>query len=193
VQPGNTTAGAPIAPAVQVTAQDPQGNTVTSFTGDVVMTFGTNTHGGALAGTKTVAAVAGVATFANLSVDKAGSGYTLQATAGSLTEVSKAFAIAPAAAAKLAFTVQPSDTQAGATITPAVRVAALDAAGNTVTGFTGAVSLVLGTNPSGATLPGNGPVNAVRGVATFSAVKIDKAGTGYTIKATSGTLTAATS
>src|SRR2546430_14584562 len=76
VQPVTTIAGAPIAPAVRVAAQDPQGNTVTSFTGDVVMTFGTNTHGGLLSGTKTVAAVAGVATFADLSVDKAGGGYT---------------------------------------------------------------------------------------------------------------------
>src|SRR2546425_6230709 len=52
VQPVTTIAGAPIAPAVRVAAQDPQGNTVTSFTGDVVMTFGTNTHGGLLSGTK---------------------------------------------------------------------------------------------------------------------------------------------
>src|SRR5213078_4121744 len=75
---------------------------------------------------KTVAAVAGVATFADLSVDKAGGGYTLQATAGSLTAPSQSFTISPAAAAKLAFTVQPSMTQAGATITPAVRVIARD-------------------------------------------------------------------
>src|SRR2546425_7267756 len=104
VQPVTTIAGAPIAPAVRVAAQDPQGNTVTSFTGDVVMTFGTNTHGGALAGTKTVPAVAGVATFADLSVDKAGAGYTLQATAGALTNPRRAFSIKPAAAAQLAVT-----------------------------------------------------------------------------------------
>src|SRR5437773_6762213 len=193
VQPGNTTAGAPITPALQVTAQDPQGNTVTSFTGDVVMTFGTNTHGGTLSGTKTVPAVAGVATFADLSIDKAGAGYTLQATAGSLTAVSSAFTIAPAAAAKLAFTVQPSDTQAGATITPAVRVIARDAFGNTATGFTGNVSLVIGNNPSGGVLHGTIPVTAAGGIATFGDLSIDKAGTGYTLKASSGQLTTATS
>src|SRR5205823_839864 len=186
VQPGNTTAGAPIAPAVRVTAQDPQGNTVTSFTGDVVMTFGTNTHGGALAGTKTVPAVAGVATFADLSIDKAGAGYTLQATAGSLTAPSAAFTITPAAAAKLAFTVQPSATQAGATI-PAVRVIARDGFGNTATGFSGNVSLVIGNNPSGGALHGTIPVAAAAGIATFGDLSIDKAGTGYTLKATSGT------
>jgi len=70
-----------------------------------------------------------------------------------------------------------------------VKVAALDATGNTVTGFTGSVTLAIGTNPSGGTLTGGGPVAAVSGVATFSAVKIDKPGTGYTLTATSGTLT----
>ena len=193
VQPVTTIAGAPIAPAVRVAAQDPQGNTVTSFTGDVVMTFGTNTHGGLLSGTKTVAAVAGVATFADLSVDKAGGGYTLQATAGSLTAPSQSFTISPAAAAKLAFTVQPSMTQAGATITPAVRVIARDPFGNTATGFTGGVTLAISTNPSGGALHGTIPVAAAAGVASFGDLSIDKAGTGYVLKATSGTLTFATS
>src|SRR5207302_488146 len=84
-----------------------------------------------------VAAVAGVATFADLSVDKAGGGYTLQATAGSLTAPSQSFTISPAAAAKLAFTVQPSMTQAGATNTPAVRAIARAPFGNTATAPTG--------------------------------------------------------
>src|SRR5439155_1184425 len=164
-----------------------------AFTGDVVMTFGTNTHGGLLSGTKTVAAVAGVATFADLSVDKAGGGYTLQATAGSLTAPSQSFTISPAAAAKLAFTVQPSVTQAGATITPAVRVIARDPFGNTATGFTGGVTLAISTNPSGGALHGTIPVAAAAGVASFGDLSIDKAGTGYVLKATSGTLTFATS
>src|SRR5206468_3243185 len=86
----------------------------------------------------------------------------------------------------------PSNTQVGATITPAVTVTALDASGNTVPSFTGAISLALG-NAGGATLSGNGPVNAVNGVATFANLTIDKVGTGYTLTATSGTLTQATS
>src|SRR5437016_4051858 len=193
VQPVTTIAGAPIAPAVRVAAQDPQGNTVTSFTGDVVMTFGTNTHGGLLSGTKTVAAVAGVATFADLSVDKAGGGYTLQATAGSLTAPSQSFTISPAAAAKLAFTVQPSMTQAGATITPAVRVIARDPFGNTATGFTGDVTLTISVNASGGALHGTIPVAAAAGIASFADLSVDKAGTGYTLTASSGQLTRATS
>src|SRR5439155_791757 len=65
VQPGNATAGATIAPAVEVTAQDASGNTVPTFTAQVTVALGgTNPSGGTLAGTKTVAAVSGVASFA---------------------------------------------------------------------------------------------------------------------------------
>ena len=45
------------------------------------MAIGTNPSSGTLAGTLTVNAVAGVATFANLSINAAGSGYTLGASA----------------------------------------------------------------------------------------------------------------
>src|SRR5207247_1318213 len=59
--------------------------------------------------------------------------------------------------------------------------------------FTGAVAIAIDNNPVGGTLTGNAPVNAVNGVATFANLTIDKVGTGYTLTATSGTLTPATS
>src|SRR3989475_7311454 len=97
VQPSTATAGAAITPAVEVTAQDGNGNTATGFTGNITLAIGTNPSTGTLSGTKTVAAVAGVASFSGLSIDKAGTGYTLTATgAGSTT--SAAFNITPAAA-----------------------------------------------------------------------------------------------
>ncbi|PYO16366.1 MAG: hypothetical protein DMD31_02785 [Gemmatimonadetes bacterium] len=193
VQPSNATAGAAIAPAVQVTAQDPQGSAVTSFTGNVTVAIGTNQHGGTLAGTKQVAAVAGVATFSDLSIDRAGGGYTLQATGASLSTVSTPFTISPGAGSRLAFTVQPSNAQAGTAITPAVKVTAYDAAGNTATSFTGSITVAIGTNPSSATLSGNAPVSAVNGVATFASLSIDKPGTGYTLAASASGLTGAPS
>src|SRR3989442_152756 len=72
-------------------------------------------------------------------------------------------------------------------------LAAPDASGDTVTSFTGAIAIAIDNNPAGGTLSGNAPVNAVNGVATFANLTIDKAGTGYTLNATSGTLTQATS
>src|SRR5213075_1256347 len=183
VQPSSTPAGAAITPAVQVTAQDAQGNTATGFTGNVTVAIGTKPGTGTLGGTLTHAAVGGVATFANLSIDKVGTGYTLTATgAGSAT--SAAFNITAGTATQLVFSVQPTNTVAGATITPAVQLTAQDASGNTATGFTGNITVAIGTNPGGGTLSGTTTVAASGGVATFSGLSINKAGTGYSLTAT---------
>src|SRR5439155_22966734 len=61
--PGTTPAGAAITPAVQVAAQDAFGATVTSFRGSVSVALASNPGGDTLSGTKTVAALNGVATF----------------------------------------------------------------------------------------------------------------------------------
>src|SRR5437667_3537082 len=88
-------------------------------------------------------------------------------------------AAAPPPATHLAFGVQPSNTQVGATITPAVTVTALDASGNTVPSFTGAVSIALDNDRGGRTLADSAPMNAEKGAATVTNLKIDKVGTGY--------------
>jgi hypothetical protein len=96
-------------------------------------------------------------------------------------------------ATKLAFTVQPTNTTVSSIITPAVKVAIQDASGNTVTTSNANVTITLGNNPTGATLSGTTTVAAVNGVATFSSLSIDKVGTGYTLIATSASLTSTTS
>jgi hypothetical protein len=48
------------------------------------MAIGTNPGGGTLSGTLTRSAVAGVATFTDLSINQSGTGYTLRATSGAL-------------------------------------------------------------------------------------------------------------
>src|SRR2546421_12829270 len=93
----------------------------------------------------------------------------------------------------LAFTVQPSNTVAGAAISPAVQVTALDPAGNPVPSFTGSVTVALGNNPGGSTLSGTTTVAAVDGVATFAALGLHKTGTGYTLPASARRLTPAAS
>src|SRR5439155_1347991 len=189
VQPGSTTAGATLVPAVQVTALDTQGNVATGFGGNVTVAIGTNAGGGTLSGTTTLPATSGVASFANLSINKVGTGYTLAATATGMTSApSAAFNITPGAASQLVFSVHPSNTTAGTTITPAVQVTAQDAQGNTATGFTGNVTTAIGTNPGGGTLSGTNTVAAVGGVATFATLSIDKLGTGYTLTVAAGGL-----
>jgi hypothetical protein len=74
-----------MAPAVRVAIQDALGSTVPGATQPVTLTLGTNPSGGALAGTTTVQAVDGIATFADLSVDRPERSYTLAAAAPGLT------------------------------------------------------------------------------------------------------------
>src|SRR5256885_11261360 len=105
---------------------------------------------------------------------------------------STAFNITAGTATQLVFSVQPSTTSAGAAITPAVQVTALDASNNTATGFTGNVTLAIGTNPSGGALSGTATHAASGGVATFAGLSIDKVGTGYTLTATGAGTTTST-
>ncbi len=193
VQPTNTTAGIAITPAVTVRVLDQFGNLVTADTSNVTIAFGTNAGSGTLSGTLTEAAVSGVATFSNLSITTAGTGYTLTAADGSLTgATSSAFNITPAAASQLAFGAQPANTTAGIAITPAVTVRVLDQYGN-LTADTSNVTIAIGTNPGSGTLSGTLTEAAVSGVATFSDLSITTAGTGYTLTAADGSLTGATS
>ena len=89
-------------------------------------------------------------------------------------------------AAKLAFVQGPSNATAGAVITPAVKVAVEDANGNVETfDNTTQVTLAIGTNPAAGTLSGGSAVTVSSGIATFSGLSINTAGTGYTLTASS--------
>ena len=192
VQPTNAVAGVGIAPSVAVRVVDAYGN-LTPSAASVTLAIGTNPGGGTLSGTLTVAAVAGVATFPGISIDKVGTGYTLAATASGLAgSTSAAFDVTPAAAAALEFGQQPTNVAADAAIAPAVTVRLLDAFGNLTTS-TANVTVAIGTNPSAGTLSGTTTVAAVSGIATFSTLSINKVGVGYTLTAASGALTGATS
>ena len=193
-QPGNATASSSSPPPVAVTIESPSGHPVPGATSVVTIAIGTNPAGGALAGTTTRNTVNGVATFSAWSIDKAGTGYRLIATAPGLdTATSAAFDITVGPAVRLVFAMQPSNTDAGTAITPAVQVAAQDAGGNTVTAFVGNVTIAIGTNPASGVLSGKTTVQAVGGVATFTDLSIDKSAPGYTLRATSGAFAGAVS
>src|SRR5207245_1667821 len=150
--------------------------------------------GGTLSGTTSVTAVGGVVTFFDLSINKTGSGDTLTAAASGFAPVtSSAFDITPGTATQLVFTVQPSTTVAGAAISPAVQVSALDAVNNVVPGFTGTVTVAIGNNTGGSTLGGTTTVAAVNGVASFGSLTLDKTSSGYGLTATATGLSSTTS
>ena len=194
VQPSNTAQGAPITPGVQVGIMDGNGVLVPTSTDSVTLALGTNPTQATLAGTLTVVAVNGVATFPNLSVDLAGSGYTLSATSTGVSgsASSNTFNVA-STPSKLAFSVSPGNSVQGQPLIPTVRVAILDVNNITVPNASNNVTVAIGINPSSGILSGTKTVTAVNGVATFNGLSIDKSGVGYTLTATSSGLINATS
>jgi hypothetical protein len=93
-QPVGGPATAPLATQPVLQAQDASGNLGINFVGPVALAFGTNPGAATLGGTTTVNAVAGVATFTNVSVSKAGTGDTLIASSTGLTSAtSNAFTV----------------------------------------------------------------------------------------------------
>src|SRR5262249_10977850 len=136
----------------------------------------------------------GRVTFNDLSINKTATGYTLLAASGILTpDTSSAFNITFGTATKLAFVQQPTNANGGATITPAVAVDVEDALGNRVTNATNSITVAIGTNANNGTLGGTKTVAATSGLATFSTLDVDSAGTGYTLTASATGLTSATS
>ncbi|MGI5863912.1 MAG: Ig-like domain-containing protein [Myxococcales bacterium] len=184
VHPSTVTAGAAIAPAVQVAVEDEFGNRVTEASTTVTVALGTNPGTATLSGTTTVETAGGIATFDSLSLDKAARGYVLAASADGLTTAnSNPFEVVAALPFRLSFLSEPTNTEAGATISPAVRVLIEDAYGNTVTGSELPIALAIGDNPGNGTLTGTQLAYPTAGIATFPDLKINKAGIGYTLVA----------
>jgi hypothetical protein len=195
-QPTSTAAGALISPAITVQVLDASNNVVTTDNSDLIsLVFGNNPGGGTLSGTTSVTVSAGIATFGNLSINKTGVGYTLQASSGTLAgDTSAPFTVTPGTATHLTFGQQPTSTVAGALITPAVTMQVLDANNNLVTtDSTDSITIGIGTNPGSGTLSGTATVPVSNGLASFSSLSINKTGTGYTLTANSNGLAGATS
>jgi hypothetical protein len=124
---------------------------------------------------------------------------TISATATGLTGSPVLFnaTAVPGAATTLAFTTQPVGGLSDAVLAPFV-VEARDALGNRATSYTGAVTVALeggaavlvdGIEHASATLAGTFTVNAVGGVATFSAARVDGAVAGARFRASATNVT----
>ncbi len=95
-------------------------------------------------------------------------------------------------AAQLAFSVQPSDLVAGVPFATALEVEVRDANGMLVQGARIPVTLALQVNAGSATLHGSNTVMSVGGIATFSGIWVERAGS-YNIIATGTALVPDTS
>jgi hypothetical protein len=170
-----------------VTALNPDGSIDTNYTGTVHFTS-SDSRPGLPADYTFTAANAGTHTF-SATLFTAGA----QAIAATDTSTGEAGAevgitVTPGMASQLAFVQQPSTATAGQAISPAVVVEVEDAYGNLVSGNSSTVTVTLS---SGTFASGSATVSAAAsgGVATFSALTIDKASS-CTLTATDGSLTA---
>lgn len=97
-------------------------------------------------------------------------------------------------ATKLRFSTQPINTSVYEPMNVMVKVEILDANDLVVTNATDTITLSIGTDPVGnSVLIGTRSVTAQYGVALFPMIKIDEAGTGFTLVAAASGLTSATS
>ncbi len=205
VQPSSGAAGVALSPAVQVVAQDTFGNLVPTYPDIVTVWIGTNPSGATLGGTLNVRAVAGVATFADLTVNLPGTGYTLVAGADGMTAaVSAPFNVTIGAASQLTLTTQPSaSAQVGVAFAQQPVVQLRDAAGNAVpqSGIVVSAAIASGggtlsgattatTDPSGAALFTNLAITGLVGARTltFTATGL-AAATSATIAVSAGAAT----
>src|SRR6266481_3290967 len=181
VQPTTAPAGAAISPAVQVTARDSFGNTATGFADSVFAAIGVNPGGGVLAGTVRRTAVAGVATFADLTIDKAGAGYTLVASGTGITNgTSAAFTITAATAGKLGITTQPpTAAQSGVPLSQAPVLQIRDANGNPVS--QAGVAVTASATPSAGSLASATATSDANGRATFTGLALSGPVGSYTL------------
>ena len=179
-----------------VRSVDAAGNP-TSATGTVTLGFsrgaplGVTTAPDAIFGTTTATLQNGVATFPGISFQKTGI-YALSASTTQLSSAASAeLRVQSGAMTQLAFMTPPANGSANVALT-AISVQQLDQYGNGLSIPPGpfyTVTLSLGNNPTGAVLRGT-TTRTVAGSmpAMFDDIVIDRPGSGYTIVATSGTM-----
>ncbi len=171
---------------VTISDVDGSGTVDQSYSGEATVSLANDPDGAILHGTVTADFSQGVATFTGLTLDKADSGYAIQAvTAGVLPQSTNSFAVSPTAATKLVITSQPPGTVSpGSNFGLTVEVN--DEFGNLVTAYSGTVTVAPANNPGGSSLSGTTQVavssaSSNPGYATFVDLSLNNPGSGYTL------------
>ncbi len=149
VQPTNTPMNSAISPPITVEIRDGGGNLIGTATDTVTLAFQNNAGMATLGGTLSQAAVGGTATFNDITVDTAGVGYTLRASAtGYSNAVSAAFTVTQVGPTQVVITTDPPATVApfeAFTVVAEIR----DAMNVIDTTFNGPVTIAFGAQPAG--------------------------------------------
>lgn len=183
--------GTAVATSPTILVTDASGNPISG----IAVTFAVSGGGGSITGASQTTDARGLAAVGSwtLGTTAGTNSDSLQASVNGLGSVTFSASATAATPAQLVFSVQPSNTIAAAAMTPAVQVTIRDTFGNVVSSATNSITLAIGNNPSGGTMSGTTTVAAVNGVATFSNLSINVIGSGYTLSASAGTLSGATS
>ncbi|HET6346058.1 MAG TPA: hypothetical protein VFH51_14070, partial [Myxococcota bacterium] len=142
-----------------------------------------------LGGTLQVQAIAGVASFGDLTLQSAGT-FALRFSAANMADVVSApFTVQGGTPVALTFAAQPSMSLTDGVISPRVVVTLADTFGNVAINANNTVTMSLPADPN--SLAGVVARPAIKGVATFDYLMVTKASPSpYTLRAASGALTA---
>jgi hypothetical protein len=183
-QPTTVTAGSDPSSALVIQVKDQSGNIVTGFNSPVALSIVSGPAGGVLAGSPTVMAVNGVATFSNIQIVRAGT-YVLSASInGGIVAESSPIQIDPGPATQNVVMQQPAPSWQYGNISPDVVINLTDQYGNPVGVGNVRVTAALSSGPAGANLTGTLTVPAVAGRATFNNLSVNLPGI-YTLVFTS--------
>jgi hypothetical protein len=191
-QPAGALSGALLSAQPVVEIRDGTGARVTSATNVVTVAIASGT--GTLSGTTTATAVAGVATFSGLKITGSGA-FTLKFTSPGLADLTSAsfnITVPAGPAVKLGIVTQPAGAETGVPFTTQPVIEVLDANGLRVTSFSGTVTASVNSNDCSSGLLGTVTATVVNGVATFTNLKFNDAGS-HQIKFSATGLTSVTS
>lgn len=181
--PARAVAGVLLDPAVQVVILRLDGTIDASSTAAVSLTSQSSTVVDTLRGTTTVDAVAGVATFAGLVLNRVASDTRLFATTAGVTGAeSLPIRVVHGEPVQLVFLSQPAGAIAGQPLA-ALRVQLRDVGGNRVMSANGPITIAISTGPPGASITGTVTADLVSGEASLADVRLPRAGLGYTLTA----------
>ncbi len=183
-QPTTTAGGSGIGPPLRARGQGGRGHPIVAYNGDMTVAIGANPSSGTLSGTQSIAVSNGIAIFADLSINFAGTGYTLVFSIDPnpnpvVNKTSASFSIVVGSPVKLALTSQPASTTGGMAFAPQPVVQVQDAGGNVIAGDSSTeitAKITVGTGEPGSQLLGGLMVVASSGVATFIDLAVTKAG-----------------
>ncbi len=194
--PGTSTAGSNFVSQPYVEVEDSQGNIVLNDLSSLSLTL-TTVGGGSSAVLSNSCAAGpesfGVFYFSGCSITQSGT-YTLTASDPplSLTQTSAQFTVTAGAASQLVFNpASPGPAVAGSAI-PNVSAQVQDSFGNVVTTATGSVTLSIASGPQSSFTSGTTTVSLSGGIANFSNLIVNKAGT-YTLTETPNSISGVTS